>query len=353
MEDRDIYRVFEQVKPTRSQEEAMLERLFSEERKRRPMKLMKKTIAVLAAAALLLTTCAFAVVTGLDQRLLNYLGISAQEEPLLSPMAVPLDIVVEDSGCTLEVKQVLADRYAALILMEFTAPEGTVLDGDVYSLCSYQDILNTPFPEILNSNEQNCGWNYGWTVLEDGNPADNQIALIYTLEATEGEPDLLGSTLRFTFDELTQGVPAQSSVILRGNWSCSFTLPEEDCGQVYSLHQPITVQGCDLTCTSLYVSPLSLVIGLIEGEALVSDVFDALADGWANNISLTTADGDIVGIKEGRSMSTLFEHYNTPQQQEGGRFCYRPEQILDPAEIASITIFGQTFPLDGLVPVES
>ena len=31
----------------------------------------------------------------------------------------------------------------------------------------------------------------------------------------------------------------------------------------------------------------------------------------------------------------------------------RPERVFDPAEIASITIFGQTFPLDGLVPVES
>ena len=27
--------------------------------------------------------------------------------------------------------------------------------------------------------------------------------------------------------------------------------------------------------------------------------------------------------------------------------------VFDPAEIASITIFGRTFPLDGLVPVES
>ena len=32
---------------------------------------------------------------------------------------------------------------------------------------------------------------------------------------------------------------------------------------------------------------------------------------------------------------------------------YRPEWVFDPAEIASITIFEQTFPLDGLVPVES
>ena len=35
------------------------------------------------------------------------------------------------------------------------------------------------------------------------------------------------------------------------------------------------------------------------------------------------------------------------------RVGYRPERVFDPAEIASITIFGQTFPLDGLVPVES
>ena len=35
------------------------------------------------------------------------------------------------------------------------------------------------------------------------------------------------------------------------------------------------------------------------------------------------------------------------------RVGYRPERVFDPAEIASITIFGRTFPLDGLVPVES
>ena len=109
MELRELNRAFDQFSPTQEQKEAIRARLLHAERKRRPMKRMKKTIAVLAAAALLLMTCAFAAVTGLDQRLLNYLGVSAQEEPLLSPMAVPLDIVVEDSGCTLEVKQVLAD----------------------------------------------------------------------------------------------------------------------------------------------------------------------------------------------------------------------------------------------------
>ena len=35
------------------------------------------------------------------------------------------------------------------------------------------------------------------------------------------------------------------------------------------------------------------------------------------------------------------------------RVGYRPERVFDPAGIASITIFGRTFPLDGLVPVES
>ena len=106
MELRELNRAFDQFSPTQEQKEAIRARLLREERKRRPMKWMKKTIAVLVAAALLLMTCAFAVISGVDQALLRYLGVEAEEAPLLSPMAVPLDIVVEDSGCTLEVKQI-------------------------------------------------------------------------------------------------------------------------------------------------------------------------------------------------------------------------------------------------------
>ena len=113
MEDRDIYRVFEQVKPTRSQEEAMLERLFSEERKGRPMKLMKKTIAVLAAAALLLTTCAFAAVTGLGRQVLDYFGVRQEDEALFSQEWEPVGLShTFQNGWTVDVNQMYTGLYS-------------------------------------------------------------------------------------------------------------------------------------------------------------------------------------------------------------------------------------------------
>ena len=68
MELRELNRAFDQFSPTQEQKEAIRARLLHAERKRRPMKRMKKTIAVLVAAALLLMTCAFAVIRSEERR---------------------------------------------------------------------------------------------------------------------------------------------------------------------------------------------------------------------------------------------------------------------------------------------
>ena len=57
----ELNQVFEEFAPTPEQEQAMLERLLSEERRTSPMKPVKKTVTVLVAAALLLMACAFTV----------------------------------------------------------------------------------------------------------------------------------------------------------------------------------------------------------------------------------------------------------------------------------------------------
>ena len=67
MENRELKRVFDQVKLFPERQEAMLERLLSGERSGKTVKPMKKMVAVLVAAALMLMACAFTVVTGLDQ----------------------------------------------------------------------------------------------------------------------------------------------------------------------------------------------------------------------------------------------------------------------------------------------
>ena len=128
MEPRDLNRMFDALAPTPEQEQAGLDRLLQTERKVRPMKKLKKLTVVAIAAALMVISCAAAMVTGLDQRLLNYFGSSQEQAELLAPGAVPVDVTVEDNGATLHVTQVLMDRYSILILADFTAPEGTVLD---------------------------------------------------------------------------------------------------------------------------------------------------------------------------------------------------------------------------------
>ena len=157
MEDHDIYRVFEQVKPTRSQEEAMLERLFLEERKGRPMKLMKKTIAVLAAAALLLTTCAFAAVTGLGRQVLDYFGVRQEDEALFSQEWEPVGLShTFQNGWTVDVNQMYTGLYSAAILVDVTAPEGVVLDGDNYSLKYWWEETDNPQEPRLPPRRQFC-----------------------------------------------------------------------------------------------------------------------------------------------------------------------------------------------------
>ena len=77
-----LNRVFDQVKPSPEGRERMLDRLLQTERKDRPMKKLKKLTVAAIAAALMVISCAAAVVTGLDQRLIDYFGGGKQVEEL-------------------------------------------------------------------------------------------------------------------------------------------------------------------------------------------------------------------------------------------------------------------------------
>ena len=80
----------------------------------------------------MLVTCAAAVVIGIDQRLIDFLGGGEQAQELLTPGAQPVDVTTEDNGASLHVTQVWMDRYTILFLSDFTAPERTVLDMAEY-----------------------------------------------------------------------------------------------------------------------------------------------------------------------------------------------------------------------------
>ena len=129
MEPHELNRMFDALAPTSEQAEACLNRLLQTERKDSPMKKIKKLPVIFVAAVLMVAAAAAAVaVTGIDQRIAAYFGAGEEQAELLVPGALDVDVTAEDNGAVLHVSQVLMDRYSILVLADFTAPEGTVLD---------------------------------------------------------------------------------------------------------------------------------------------------------------------------------------------------------------------------------
>ena len=338
----ELRRVLDQVKPTPDREKAMLEDLLREheERMNGPMKkrrVLPRFAALAAAAALMATTCAFAVVTGLDQRLLGYFGGTPEQEALLSPAAVAVDKEIKDQGSTLHVRQVIADRYSAVILMDFTAPEGTVLDGDYYTLGRSHIQGRTADGAELSS------WGFDWTLLEDEDPGDNRITLLYRVNFIDGDGNALGTTLTLDFTGLYDN-NLDENCLVQGNWKFKVALPEADPGRNVILETPIEIEEKKVTLTSLYLSPISLAWELGEGkddlEALDHSALHGRKD-WPELITLTMEDGRELSPGEIKFMITQFK--TDLLERDRGRYCFGLPEIIDPEAAVSVTIFGQSF----------
>lgn len=272
MTPNDLNRVFEQLAPTLEQEQNGLNRLLYEERKDHPMKKLKKMTAVGIAAILMLVTCAAAVMTGIDQRLIDFLGGGQQAQELLASGAQPVDVTVEDNGASLHVTQVLMDRYTILILADFTAPEGTVLDMDEEQEGIRRGFgdLDWSMPFLLDQNGEEIDFNQSWSfltsVLDDGDPLDNHLTLVFRMDLDSGiQPDwdikelLLPARDLMRFDREAR----ERVTVYSGDWSCRFPVTWQNIGQSISLNQTVgQLDGVNIMLTDVYLSPMSLHVQL-------------------------------------------------------------------------------------------
>ena len=133
---------------------------------------------------------------------------------------------------------------------------------------------------------------------------------------------------------------------LEGKWSCSIQLPEEDPGAWYPIEQPTDIGGHSVKLSALYVSPISLVCDLEEGAESLRAIKDTVWEGWQDGIALVTAQGERVGVDEGEHNMHI-SYYGLDHDRELAHFRYRPERIIDPAEITAVELFGQTVILKG------
>lgn len=338
MKNKKLVRLIDQVKLDPEREKMILADLLSENKEEHPMRKSKKLTAVFAAAAaMLLALCAFAIAAAVEPELLAYLGAEPENETLLYPSAVPLGMEKTSHGSTLTLRQALADRCSVKLLADLTAPEGTVLSEDFYGMESFWQVFGPDGREI------NSSWGYDWILMEDEDPADNKITLLLTLHSVSYDANLLGAKIKFRFEDLFKDNLCEQKV-LQGNWNFTVQLSEEDSGIFCPVSLPLTIDGHTVHLTSVYVSPISVMVDLTEGDENLREIKDTIWTDKERGVALFTEDGTRVGMQEDEYAMQI-SYVSQDQEGETGRLLFRPEEIIDPANMREIELFGQIVPL--------
>lgn len=296
-----------------------------------------RTAAVLAAViAILCCTAAAAAALGLDQRLAEYFGATAEQEELLSTAAVPMNIVKRDSGAVMRIEQVIADRYCAAVLIDFTAPEGTVLDQDYYAFDRNVSATSRDGVEMET-------YGIGWEVLPSSTEDEmgRHATILMTIHSLKGEFNFIGAKVKLTLNGLYRD-NCLEELVVPGRWSCTFTMPETDPGRLCTVNEPIEIEGKNAVLTTLYVSPLSLTCEIKQGtDDLKETVEPIYSDEGKESIApeVTLQSGETIGAADRLFLITKY-------LDKRGRYCFRMDEILDPETVSSVSAFGETFSVE-------
>lgn len=382
MEPHELNRMFERLAPTPEQERAVLDRLLQTERKVTPMKKLKKLTVLAIAAALMVITCAAAVVTGFDQRLADYFGAGPEQVEQLSAAAATQDPVSHtyDSGWTVEISQVLSDRYMVAALIDFTAPEGTALpipegttaereltlmvdyrieDKDGNLIAYFKDAPHFPFAFDAEDGSP-LFYEGDWDGKREGDGLAN-CEYLDSSDLEQGRISVLwqyvrGTTFQsFVGDEL---LGARVSIIPKGIvfrsiyetiyfaeeaelWSYELTLPETDSGIFYTMERPLNIGDYPMELKKIYLSPLELTYEYQVPSDTPSDCNFPLYDKKARAYSIDLADGTSVSVKDRFSQSATAVSGGNGINHIG----LYPVELIDPSQVVSFSMFGQTFEL--------
>ncbi len=309
--------------------------------KRRPLR--TALIAAAVAACLMVTTAFAARITGLDRRLLEFLGAGEQQAETLIAGAQAVDKTVENAGSSLTVREVLGDRDNLYILLNFTAPEGTVLDA-----CDYRFQRG-----FLSFDARNNWYSNGYTKLEDADSGDNSLDLVLKVTtdgiSTDGTMTLELSELESAAGYGEPYVP----VDLPGTWKVSFPLEYTDCSRSRSgMWEPVSLYGQAAAVTEVSVSPLSVTVkggrepvtlyGQVKGggETMDEAAKAAGADGWYP-VTLR--------FKDGTQFTTNREAgdgYTSLTGRSGFYTNWTFHKVIDPEQVESIEFFGVSIPVE-------
>lgn len=296
-----------------------------------------RTAAVLAVViAILCCMAAAAAALGLDQRLAEYFGATAEQEELLSTAAVPMNIVKRDRGAVMRIEQVIADRYCAAVLIDFTAPDGTVLDQDYYA---FDRIVSATSRDGVEMDTYGIGWEVLPSSTED--ETGRHATILMTIHSLKGEFNFIGAKVKLMLNGLYRD-NCLEELVVPGRWSCTFTMPETDPGRLCTVNEPIEIEGKNAVLTTLYISSLSLTCEIKKGtDDLKETVEPIYSDDGKESIApeVTLQSGETIGAADWLFLITNYA-------DKRGRYCFQMDEILDPETVSSVSAFGETFSVE-------
>jgi len=356
MELHELNWMFDQMVPTPEQEDAGLERLLQTERKVTPVKELKKLTAAGIAAALMVLACAAAAVTGIDRQIMDFLNAQPAQEELISPYAVPVEISMKDNGGTLQLRQVLADRYSVVMLMDFTAPEGVDLSGAEgfdrrHGAAWSADLCN--FLDSGGAEIESGPHRAEWICLEK-NTEERRVTFLYSLHLAEGRTDEADS-FRFTASDLRD---KEGRPLLSGNWTCVVPIPG-DSGWEAAMEEVYWTEGADERVTEVYLSPMTFHVTLnrdvpIDGDmdwSLWEQNWEKSQDEYQNNHAAWLLDHVVLTGKNGKAAALETERCAGDPHKTVLTFSF--EELVDPAQFqgGTLTVEGHVISLENLTPI--
>lgn len=296
--------------------------------KTKKRRFLPKTVGAIAAAAMLCVS-AIAASTGLDGRLLEFLGVTTTEqaESLIAGAQV-VNRTVEDTGSTLTIREVLGDQDNLYLLLNFTAPEGTALDAYDYRFRK----------DTVTLDAQSDWKGIGYTKLDDDDPGDNSLDLVMHITADSISRD--GTmTLRLGNLEAAAGYGEPYVALdIPGEWKLSFSLRCGDSSLAWETQTPVTLYGQEAMVTEVSLSPLSVTVKG-NGGAMQEVVEAARTSGVQGFFPVT------ICFRDGTSLTTSGEAgdgYNTLVQNERDFYTnWMLHQIINPDQVDHL-IYGDT-----------
>lgn len=258
--------------------------------------------------------------------------VNQEQREYLASGAYVVNKQVQNKDGTLHIKQVIGDSNLTYILMDFTAPEGKVLDAARYRFSGY------------NITAEQGHMSVGFKVLDDGNRSDNKISLVMSIQTINS---LAGQNAQFQLKDLQAAdpFPGTYTTVIPGVWDTDFKLGFKEYSTSYEVNKSITMFGYGAVLKTISVSPISISLK-VESHSMdeIKEAAGPLKDIGVNQ----SLDKYPITIKYQDGTSETTNVLNGFLAIENGTHLFTIktfENVINSKEIASIIFFDEEIPI--------